>query len=117
VAVAFTPDGSGQSSRIVALAGGWWLLGGKLTFTGSYTAGGDALNLQKLMAGPGGRIRRIIALGSARGYSLEYNKTTQKLQLWVPNSTGPATAEHGAAAYDSDLTASDVDVGFLIKFG
>jgi hypothetical protein len=116
MAMTFTVDQSGDSATIVALAGGWWLIGGRLTFSGSYATGGETLNLQKLMAGPGGTIRRVVAMGNYRGLMPEFDKVNGKLKLWVP--TAPATvAEHTAVAYDSDLTASDVDASFLVKLG
>jgi hypothetical protein len=112
----FTVDQSGDSGTPVALASGWWLIGGRMTFSGSYVSGGETLNLQKLMAGPGGTIRRVIAMGNYRGLLPEFDKTNGKLKLFI--ATAPTTlAEHTAAAYNALLTASDVDASFLVKLG
>lgn len=115
MAVIFTPDQSGDSALNVALASGWHLVGGTLTFSGSYAAGGDTVDIAKFIAS-GGSLRRVIPLGNYRGFLAEYDKTNKKLKLWVVTATG-VTAEHTAIAYDTDLTASPVDVAFLVKFG
>lgn len=119
MALAFTPDQSGDSSICVALAGGWWFIGGALALTGSYSTGGEVLNLTKLVTAAGGKLRRVIVLGSsARGISLEYDKTAGKLKVFTPgDAASAAVVEHAAAAYDADVTASAIDVGFLCKVG
>jgi hypothetical protein len=116
MAMVFTPDVAGDSTRIVALASGWWLVGGRLTFSGSYATGGEVLNLSNIMAGPGGTIRRVIAMGNYRGLLPEYDKVNGKLKLFI--ATAPATvAEHTAVAYSAIVTASDIDASFLVKLG
>jgi hypothetical protein len=111
MALVFAQDPSGDSARAVALASGWWLLAGTLTFSGSYATGGDTLDLSKLL-NTGGTLRRVIPLGDARGNSMEYDKTNKKLKFY-----GAANTEVAAAAYNAAMTASAVDVAFLIKFG
>jgi hypothetical protein len=115
MAAVFTPDQSGDSALNVALASGWHIVGGSLVFSGSYSSGGETLDLMK-MFGSGGSLRRVIVLGNARGLVYEYDKANKKLKVFV--GTAPATtAEHTAAAYDSDITASAIDVAFLVKLG
>lgn len=115
MAATFTVDQSGDSALNVALASGWHLVGGSIAFSGSYSTGGESVDLTKAF-GSGGSLRRVIPLGNIRGMMPQYDKTNKKLLLFV--STAPATvAEHTAAAYDSDITASAIDVAFLVKFG
>lgn len=116
MAASFALTQSGDSALNVALASGVYLITGALTFSGSYSTGGEGLDLSKYI-GQGGTIRHAVALNDVRGYSIEYDKANKKIKLWVPNPTGPATAEHGAASYDSDVTASAIDVTFLVKVG
>lgn len=115
MALVFTPDQSGDSALNVALASGWHIVGGSALFSGSYSTGGETLDLNKFF-GSGGSLRRVMVLGNARGLGFEYDKTNKKLKVFV--GTAPATtAEHTAVAYDSDITASAIDVAFLIKYG
>lgn len=116
MAILFTPDQSGDSALAVALASGWWLVGGTLTFSGSYAAGGDTINLGKLLAS-GGSLRRVIPLNDVRGLSVEYIKSTQKLMIFQVVAGQVAQTEHTAAAYAAFLTASPIDMAFLVKFG
>lgn len=111
--VVFAPDVAGQAGQPIALAGGWWMLTGTLTFSGSYATGGDALDLTKYSPG-GGTIRRVIPVGHIRGLTPEYDLTNKKLKIWNPGAA-PAVAEHTAAAYDSDVTASAIPVLFFIR--
>jgi hypothetical protein len=113
--IVFTPDQSGDSALNVALASGCYILIGSITFSGSYSTGGESVDLSKYIAS-GGIIRRCISLQDPRGMTLEYDKTNKKLKVWNVTAA-QTTAEHTASAYDSDLTASSVDVAFLIKFG
>lgn len=115
MAFVFTPDQSGDSALNVALASGWHIVGGSGAFSGSYSVGGETLDLAK-MFGSGGSLRRVIPLGNYRGFLGEYDRTNKKLKIFVVTATG-VTAEHTAIAYDTDLTASVVDMAFLIKFG
>ncbi len=112
----FTPDQSGDSALNVALASGWFIVGGTLTLSGSYAAGGDSVDLTKLF-GSGGSLRRVVSVGAPRGLNLEYDKTNKKIKVFILDVTGNAVTEHTAAAYDADLTASPIDVAFLVKFG
>lgn len=114
MALTFAQSTSGDAATSVALASGWYLIVGTLTFSGSYSTGGETLDLSKYIGG-GGTMRHVIALADVRGYAAEYDRTNKKLKLWVPNPTGPAVAEHGAAAYDTDLTGSAMDCAFLVK--
>lgn len=117
MAVTFTPDQSGDSALNVALASGCYLLVGTLTFSGTYPTGGETLNLAKYIAS-GGSIRKIVCLNAGlRGANAEYIRSTGKLMLWFGTAVTPTQAEHAAAAYDSDMTASPIDVAFLVKFG
>jgi hypothetical protein len=115
MALVFTPDQSGDSALNVALASGWHLVGGSGVFSGSYASGGETLDLAK-MFGSGGSLRRVIPIGNIRGMLPEYDKVNKKLKLFV--GTAPATvAEHTAAAYDADITATAIDMAFFVKFG
>lgn len=116
MSMVFTPDQSGDSALNVALASGWHLVGGTLTLSGSYATGGDSVDLEK-MFGSGGRLRRVVSVGAPRGLALEYDKTNKKIKAFIVDVTGNAVTEHTAAAYDSDLTASPMDVAFLVKYG
>lgn len=116
MAATFTIDQSGDSSLNVALAGGWWLVGGSIALSSSYSTGGESVDLTKAF-GSGGSLRRVIPLGTARGLGMEYDKTNKKLKFTITDVTSNTVAEHSAAAYDSDITASAIDVAFLVKFG
>lgn len=115
MAVTFTPDQTGDAATCVALASGWWMLGGKLTFSGDYEAGGPSLDLTKYLS-TGGTIRCASPV-HLRGMTGEYDKTNKKLKIWVGTAVTPAQAEHAAATYDSDITASAIDVVFFVKLG
>jgi hypothetical protein len=113
----FTVDQSGDSSTNVPLGGGWWIVGASAVFSGSYPTGGETFDLDKAF-GSGGRVRRAIALGGFRGLQPEYDKVNKKLKLFTVTTVATgAIQEHPAAAYDADLTASAVDLAFLIKYG
>lgn len=120
MALVFTPEVSGDGNNIVALASGWWLIAGTLTFSGSYTTGGEVLNLLKYLSS-GGVIRRVVTGGSGRGLTFEYDKTNSKLKIFGVNPAAAtldvAPIEHPAAAYDADLTGSVIDVVFTVKIG
>lgn len=113
----FTIDQSGDSALNVALASGLFIISGSVLFSGSYPAGGEPFDLAKGIAS-GGVLRRVISLGDFRGLTAEYVKSTKKLMLFIPTTVATgAFQEHGAAAYDTDLTASAIDFAFLVKFG
>lgn len=114
MAVTFTPDIRGSGASPVALAGGYWLVAGTLTFSGSYAAGGDTFDFTKLFPAMG-VIRKVWFLTQVRGFTAEYDVTNKKIKLWVATATTPTTAEHGAAAYDSDFTGSPVDTLVVVK--
>lgn len=109
MAVVFTPDQSGDSATNVALAGGWYLVAGTLTFSGSYATGGETLNIVKLIA-QASRARQVIVHGNFRGNDAEYDLTNSKLKLF-----SAANTELAAAAYNAAITASPIRVGFLVK--
>ena len=109
MALTFTPDTSGDSATVVALASGRWLVTGTLTFSGSYATGGDTLDLGKLIAQVS-RARHVIVFGDIRGNGGEYDVTNKKLKLWASANT-----EVAAAAYNAALTATPVPVAFIIK--
>lgn len=112
--VTFTPDPSGAGANPIALAGGVWMLFGTLTFSGSYSTGGDALDLLKRIPMLSS-IRQVVALGQVRGFTAEYDKTNKKLLIHVGSAATPAGAEHAAAAYLAIFTASPVPIAFLLK--
>lgn len=121
MAMTFTPDQSGDSALAVAIASGWWLVSGVLTFSGSYPAGGETLNLDRYF-GSGGSVRRVVALGDVAGLSAVFDKTNKKLKLMGLNPAAAtldvAPAELPAAAYDADITAAGGhDMTFLVKYG
>lgn len=114
----FTPDAKGSGATPVALAGGYWLLAGRIVFTGSYAAGGDSLDLSRFVPAMG-TVREVICLSTVRGLTPEYDVVNKKLKLF---GTNPAAAtldlgpmEHPAAAYDADITGSSVPIAFLVK--
>lgn len=113
MSVTFAANKSGQASSPIALAGGWWLLTGTLTFSGNYASGGDALDLRNHF--PAGKtIRSAIVISNSRGVDLEVDLTNQKLKLWQAGAA-PAVAEYPAGAIDTDLTGSGVPVAILLK--
>jgi hypothetical protein len=105
----FTPDQSGDAANVVALASGFYLLAGTLTFSGSYATGGDALDLG-LKNPQVGRARMAVVVGQLRGNIAEYDPTNKKLKLY-----SSANTELTAAAYNAALTATPVPIAFLMK--
>lgn len=117
MAMTFAPDKTGQAAVPVALGGGYWLLVGTITPSGSYAAGGDAVDLERYF--PAGRtIRSAVGLGSMRGFGYTYDITNKKVLLHGQDpaavSIQVSAAELGAAAYDADLTVAH-PVAFLLK--
>jgi hypothetical protein len=115
MAISFTPDQSGDSALNVALASGVYILVGTLTFSGSYSTGGDSFDIEKCF-GSGGSLRRVVTLGNPLGFGFSYDKTNKKLKVFNVTAA-QTTVEHTASAYDSDLTAAPLDIGFLVKYG
>jgi hypothetical protein len=112
--VVFTPDAKGSGASPIAVAGGVWMLFGTLTFSGSYPANGDPLDLTKYVPAMG-TVRQVIVLGQIRGFTAEYDVVNKKLLLYVATAVTPTTAVHATAAYHALFTASPVPVGLLIK--
>lgn len=113
--IAFAPDTKGSSASPIAVAGGVWLLFGALTFSGSYSTGGDTLDLTKYFPAMG-TIRQVVPLSDGiKGFTMDYDLTNKKLRLFVATAVTPAAAEHAAAAYLALLTAAPVPAAFLIK--
>lgn len=119
MAVVFTPDVKGSGASPIAIAGGVWLLFGRLVFTGTYPALGEPLDLTKFVPAMG-TVREVAAIGALRGLAMEYDVTNKKLRLFGVNPAAAtlnvATIEHETAAYDADiLVAAGIPVGFLVK--
>lgn len=89
------------------------MLGGALTFSGSYSTGGDALAIAKFIPMLS-TLRRVVVVGSLRGLEGEYIVATSLLKLWIAMAANVPT-EHTAAAYNAGLTGSPVPVAFLCK--
>lgn len=118
MAVVFARSTSGQAAQPIAIAGGYWDLIGTLTFSGSYVAGGDSLDLTAFF--PAGKtIREAIVVSPIRGFEGEYDITNKKLKLWGFNPAAAtldvAMLEHPAAAYIAALTGSAVPAIFRLK--
>jgi hypothetical protein len=116
MALVFAPEVSGDGDNSIAFASGWWMVTGTVTLSGSYATGGEVLNLLKYLV-TGGVIRRVVPWGTLRGMGMEYDKTNSKLKFFEVDVASNAVAEHSAAAYDADLTATAIDVAFLVKIG
>lgn len=102
MAVTFTP--ASDHAKKVHVVGDMMLLIGTLTFSGSYSTGGDSLDLRAILAQTGlGTVDAVI--GHARGHGMEYDNTNKKLKLYASANT-----EHAAAAYNAALTGSAVPV-------
>lgn len=118
MAVTFTPDKSGDSSTIIALAGGLYLLFGTLSFSGSYVTGGDSLNLSAFMP-KSGTVRQCVPQAAKLPVGLEYDLVNKKLKVnWINAAAASEAAgavEHAAAAYEAIFTAAPVPVSFLLK--
>lgn len=110
MALAFArQSGNQQAASPVALAAGWWMIPLTLTFSGSYSTGGEAFDLSSLF--PAGKtIRRAIIAGTVRGLGAEVDNVNKKLKLFEVDVASNAVAEHSAAAYDADVTGATVDV-------
>ena len=100
---------STSKDRPVHNVGDCWLITGTLTFSGSYATGGDALDLTNFIPLGKGYKPTIICLGEFRGNDPEYDSVNQKLKLF-----SAANTEVAAAAYNAALTASPINVAFLV---
>lgn len=111
----FTPSPTvqgGTQGEAVAHAGGWWFVPGTLTFSGSYTGGGDALtkaNLAKRIP-VAGTVREVLPVGTARGNTVEYDLANDKLKVYTAANT-----EHTAVGYNGALTATPVPIAFWVR--
>jgi len=113
--LAFTPSTTvqgGTQGEALALSAGYWLTTGTLTFSGSYSTGGDTLAAASVAKRipVSGTIREMIPVGTARGNTMEYDLANGKLKFY-----SSANTEVAAAAYNAALTASPVPVAFLIR--
>lgn len=119
MAMVFARSKSGQSAQPVALSGGYWLLMGTLTLSGSYATGGDTVDLT--VEFPGGKtIREAVFISDIRaGLAAEYDIVNKKIKLTGTNPAGVsldvAPLEHPAAAYNALLTATPIPVAILLK--
>lgn len=84
----------------------------KLTFSGSYSTGGDACVVDSTVF-PGVLNKADIVkplTGAAGGYILEHIKSTDKMKIWC-NTAGAADAalgEHTAAAVSAGVTGATI---------
>lgn len=114
--IAGASDTGGQTASPLAFTGGWWFLPLTLTFSGAYSLGGETLDLSRFI--PASKtIRKVIPVGTARGLGMEYDTTAGKLKMFETDVASNAVAEHSAAAYDADVTATPIVVGFWVKAG
>lgn len=119
MAMTFNRSLSGQAAQPIAIGAGYWLLVGSLVLTGSYSTGGDTLDLTPFF--PAGKtIREAVVLSSVRGFDGEYDVVNKKMLLYgidpAAASIQVAAAQHAAAAYDADLTpAGGIPIAILLK--
>lgn len=114
--IAFTESQTNDSNRGgIELASGWVLMTGTLTFSGSYTLGGDVVDFGA-KSGISGIMREVIILNDLRGANAEYVVATKKIKLWKA-MVGEVPTEKTAAAYDTAFTASPVPVAAYVRLG
>lgn len=112
----FTPSSTvqgGAQGEAVALAAGWWLVTGTLTFSGSYATGGDTLAAAALVKRipTAGVVREVVPINANyRGNTAEYILATGLLKLFASANT-----EVAAAAYNAALTATPVPAAFYVR--
>lgn len=111
----FTPSTTvqgGPQGEAIALSAGWWFQTGTLTFSGSYSTGGDTLAAATLAKRipTAGTVREVVPVTTARGNSMEYVLASGLMKFF-----GAANTEVAAAAYNAALTASPVPVAFWVR--
>lgn len=90
-----------------------------LTFSGSYTSGGEACDLRPLIGWVANRDPYSVYFeqdGSA-GYKLSYNHANRTVQVFIEATiaTNTPLGEHTAAAYGAGLTA-DTSIRLIAAF-
>lgn len=114
MALAFARSVSGQSAQPIAIGGGYWLLSGTFTFTGTYPALGEPLDLRNFF--PAGKtIREAVVLNDLRGFNAEVDLVNNKIRLWAGGAAAPTVAEHATAAYHATFISIAFTVCILFK--
>lgn len=90
-----------------------------LTFSGSYTTGGEACDLRPLIGWVSGRdpFETAFVQAAGGGWKLTYNPALRTVQVWIEQAVATNTplGEHTAAAYGAGLTG-DVSIRLVAKF-
>lgn len=101
---------SASPSKRIHVLGDLWLVFLNLTFSGSYSTGGDSIDFSTYAKEAGGRGSNAVVLNSGiRGYTAEYDNTNKKLKLFSSVNT-----ELAAGAYNAALTGSVFEVAVLL---
>lgn len=88
----------------IQTSGSMLVLAGTFTFSGSYSTGGESLDLSRIMKRIG--LGMVLGIPSPiRGHHAEYDSVNNKVKIYASANT-----EHAAAAYNAALTASPVPV-------
>lgn len=90
-----------------------------LTFSGSYTTGGEACDLRPLIGWVTGRDPYEVSFDqdASGGWKLTYNHALRTIQVWIEQTiaTNTPLGEHTAAAYAAGLTG-DTGVRMIARF-
>lgn len=80
-----------------------------LTFSGSYSTGGEALDLSTLIGFTNRRPDFVEVVGVA-GYIYKYDYANKKVLVYIPTtpSTNAPFAQHSAATYDAAVSGDTV---------
>lgn len=107
------------------------IIQGTAVFSGSYVAGGEAINWLTIGAFEGGTAllntlsttplwvefqQTSPATSTPVWYSLQYNYTTNKVQVFVTGTAAAGSAELTPAAYTTTLAAAGVTFQFKAEF-
>lgn len=90
-----------------------------LTFSGSYTTGGEACDLRPLIGWVTGRDPYSVYFeqDGSGGYKLSYNHTNRTVQVFIEQTiaTNTPLGEHTAAAYGAGITG-DTTIRLIANF-
>lgn len=91
----------------------------RLTFSGSYTTGGEACDLRSLIGWVAGLDPFEVNFdqNASGGWKLTYNQALRTVQVWIEQTiaTNTPLGEHTAAAYGAGLTG-DTGIIMIAKF-
>jgi hypothetical protein len=93
---------SGTGTPVYHSIGDRWELIGTLTFSSTYAAGGDTLDLSTILSGVGVGVIDKVSIDLVNGYHLGYNYTTKKITVWDPSTN----AELANGAYPAAITGA-----------